>query len=194
MQGEEPLRAIGLRLGDGAMSNSSEGFQCAYSVRETPDKGLGVFAAEAIRKGSIVWRHVPGQYAVYDERAFKALISDMSHDETVYELTHCFGLPDFPNCVVRVFDAGVLFNHSSKHNLTTNYASEDEAALDPTSPQYIARVKQALLSDRYAMIAVRDIQAGEEFTNNYALEVGDPPFFEEIYAQYDIDDSYMDDA
>ena len=176
------------------MSNRGGGFQYAYSVRETPDKGLGVFATEASKKGSIVWRHVPGQYAVYDEIAFKTLISDMSQDETVYELTHCFGLPDFPNCVIRVFDAGVLFNHSSNHNLTTNNASQNEATLDHTSPQYIERVKQALLSDRYAMIAVRDIQVGEEFTNNYALEVGDPPFFEEIYDQYEIDDGYVDDA
>lgn len=155
---------------------------------------MGVFADEAIKKGSIVWRHVPGQYAVYDERAFKAHISDMSHAETVYELTHAFGLPDFPNCVIRVLDAGVLFNHSSNYNLTTNNTPENKRSLDDTSPQYIERVKQALLSDRYAMIAVRDIQAGEEFTNNYALEIVDPPFFEEIYDLYDIDDSYIDDA
>lgn len=176
------------------MSNRDDGFQYKYSVRETSEKGLGVFANEAIKKGSIVWRHVPGQYAVYDERAFKTLISDMSHDETIYELTHCFGLPDFPNCVIRVLDAGVLFNHSINHNLATNNTSPNEATLDHTSPRYLERVKQALLSDRYAMIAVRDIPVGEEFTNNYALEVGDAPFFEEIYDQYDIDESYLDDA
>jgi hypothetical protein len=176
------------------MCNKRDGFQYAYSIRETLDKGLGVFSEEAIKKGNIVWRHVPGQYAVYDEQAFKALISDVTHAETVYELTHAFGLPDFPNCVIRVFDAGVLFNHSSNHNLTTNNASENDSPLDATSSQYTERVTQALLSDRYAMIAIRDIQVGEEFTNNYALEVGDPPFFEAIYDRYDIDDSYMDNA
>ncbi len=116
----------------------------------------------------------------------------MSRDEVIYELTHCFGLPDFSNCVIRVFDAGVLLNHSSNHNLETNNASPSEVPLDHTSPQYIEGVKEALLSDRYAMIAVRDIQVGEELTNNYALEVGDPAFFEEIYDRYDIDDSYVD--
>ena len=176
------------------MSIRDDGFHYTYSVRETPDKGFGVFSNEEIKKGSIVWRHVPGQYEVYDEPAFKTLISNMSHDETVYELTHCFGLIDFPNCVIRVLDAGVLFNHSNNHNLTANNTSQNEAPLDHTSPQYIERVKKALLSDRFAMIAVRDIQVGEEFTNNYALEVGDPPFFEEIYDQYDIDESYVDDA
>ncbi len=148
MQWFKALLTNGLEQWDGAMSNKRDGFQYAYSVRETQDRGLGVFAAEAVKKGSIVWRHVPGQYAVYDERAFKTLISEMSHAEIVYELTHCFGLSDFPNCVIRVFDAGVLFNHSSNHNLTTNNASEDDAPLDDTSPLYIERVKQALLSDR----------------------------------------------
>lgn len=176
------------------MRDKTDGFLYAYSVRETPDKGLGVFAEDPIKAGSLVWRHVPGQFAVYDEPAFKALIQNMTHDETVYELTHVFGLPDFPNCVIRVFDAGVLFNHSSNHTLTTNNASQLDAPLDQTSPHYIEDVSKALLGDRYAMIATRDIEAGEEFTNNYALEVGDPPFFEAIYDQYDIDDGYMDDG
>lgn len=176
------------------MRNKRDGFQFAYSIKETPGKGWGVFAEEAIKEGSIVWRHAPDQYTVYDERAFKALISDMTHAETVYELTHSFGLKDFPDCVIRVFDAGVLFNHSSNHNLTTNNASENDAPLDETSPDYIECVKQALLRDRYAMIAICNIQVGDELTNNYLLEVGDPPFFETIYDRYDIDDSYMDDA
>ncbi len=173
------------------MREKNDGFMYAYSVRETPDKGLGVFAEEAIKKGSIVWRHVPAQYAVYDEKAFKALIANMTHDEIVYELTHMFSLRDFANCVIRVFDAGVLFNHSGDHNLATNNASENDAPFDETSPHYSQNVSKALLGDRYAMIAIRDIEAGEEFTNDYALEVVDPPFFEAIYDQYDIDDSYV---
>lgn len=176
------------------MRDKTDGFLYAYSVKETPDKGLGVFAGQAIKAGCLVWRHVPGRYAVYDEPSFKALIADMTPAQTVYELTHVFGLPDFPNCVIRVFDAGVLFNHSSDHNLATNNASQNDAPLDEASPQYIENVSKALLGDRYAMIATRDIEAGEEFTNNYALDIGDPPFFEEIYDQYDIDDSYLDDG
>lgn len=176
------------------MSDTKDGFLFAYSVRQTPDKGLGVFAEEAIPKGSLVWRHVPGQYNVYDETSFKALIATLSEEQVIYELTHVFGLEDFPNCIIRVLDAGVLFNHSTDCTLRTNNAPKIETPLDETSPNYMADVTNALLSDRYAMIATRDIQAGEEFTNNYALEVGDPPFFEAIYDQYDIDDSYIDDA
>ena len=174
------------------MGNGADGFLVRYSVRKTPDKGFGVFAKEAISKGSIVWRHVRGQYAVYDEDAFRALIAPMCREEAIYELTHMYGLPDFPNCVIRVFDAGVLFNHASDETLVTNNASPKPSPLDAASPGYLDAVSEALLGDRYAMIATRDIAAGEEFTNNYANEVGDPPFFEEIYDSYGIDDSYMD--
>ena len=40
-------------------------------------QGLGVFAREAIKKGSVVWRHIPGLYVVYDEHSFKAKIEKM---------------------------------------------------------------------------------------------------------------------
>lgn len=173
------------------MHEHKDGFVFPYTVKEIPSKGLGVFTNDPIKNGFIVWRHMPGQYAVYDEKSFKALISTMTRDETVYELTHAFGLSDFPNCIIRVFDPGVLFNHSNNHNLITNNSSEIEKPLDEASPDYIENVIKALLDDRYAMIATRDIAAGEELTNNYALEIGDPPFFEAIYDQYDIDNSYL---
>ncbi|MDG1739379.1 MAG: SET domain-containing protein [Paracoccaceae bacterium] len=174
------------------MNKVADGFCYSYVVKETSDKGLGVFAEVDIKQGSIVWRHVPGLYKVFNESAFNKPIADMTREEIVYELTHVFGLPEFPNCVIRVFDPGVLFNHSSDHSLITNNATPLENPLDETSPNYTDAVTKALLDDRYAMVATRDIKAGEEFTNNYALEVSDPPFFEAIYDQYDIDDGYVD--
>ena len=50
-------------------SNQNTEMCIPYTVRETPDKGRGVFADAAIPKGSTVWRHVAGQYSVYDERS-----------------------------------------------------------------------------------------------------------------------------
>ena len=173
------------------MSIQTDGFLYRYSVKETPDRGRAVFAEEAIPKGALVWRHVPGQYAVYDEAGFKARLNGMAEADIIYELTHMFGLADFPNCVIRVFDAGVLFNHSTEHTLATNNAAPLERPLDPTLPTYIADVTEALLSDRYAMVAVRDIDMGDEFTNDYMAEVGDPPFFEALYDRCDIDHSFL---
>jgi SET domain-containing protein len=36
------------------------GFRVPYTVKETPDKGRGVFAEAPVNKGDILWRFVPG--------------------------------------------------------------------------------------------------------------------------------------
>jgi hypothetical protein len=51
------------------MPDRETGFCFQYSVEKTEGKGLGVFAREPIKKGSVVWRHVPGVFVVYDEHS-----------------------------------------------------------------------------------------------------------------------------
>jgi hypothetical protein len=149
-------------------AKAQQGFCFPHEVRETQDKGLGVFACAAIRKGSIVWRHVPGRYTVYDEPTFRAAIKDMTHADIVHELTHVFGLREFPGCLIRVHDDGVLINHSDKANLATNNSA-----------------------DRYALVATRDIAEGEELTNDYAGDVVDPPFYDALCEAYGVDEDYL---
>lgn len=173
-------------------TETPNGFCFVFEVKETDDKGLGVFAAEAIKQGSIVWRPVPGNYTVYDETTFKAAIKNMTHDEVVYELTHVFGLKELPDCIIRVHDEGVLINHSSPANLATNNAEPVESTLDTTSDHYLRDVTKALLHDRYALVATRNIEAGEEFTTDYAAECDEAPWFEAVYEQYGVDESFMD--
>lgn len=169
------------------------GFCFAFEVKKTADAGLGVFAAESIKRGSIVWRHVPGQYTVYDQPMFEQAINNLTHDEVVYELTHVFGLKEIPDCLIRVHDEGVLINHSSSANLATNNAEPLESPFDATSDHYIQNVSKALLSDRYALVATRDIEIGDEFTNDYAAECAEPRFYEILVEQYGVDESYIDD-
>ena len=161
-------------------------------VRETPDTGLGVFAGEAITQGSIVWRFVPGQYIVHDERTFQAAIEELAHAEAVYELTHMFGLKELPGCVIRIYDDGVRINHSSNANLATNNAASLETPLDTASIHYVQNVTRALLDVRYALVATRDIELGEEFTNDYSAEVDDPPFYHRLYEQLGVSEDYLD--
>lgn len=174
------------------MSDKNDGFCFSYVVKETRDKGLGVFAVEAIKRGSVVWRHVPDRYVVYDEQTFKEAIEKMTRAEVTYELTHVFGLQEFPGCLIRVFDAGVLFNHSSEPSLITNNKPAIETSLDETSPHYIQDVTKALLGVRYAMVATRDIEIGDEFTNDYVAECCEPPFYDVLYEQYGIEENYLD--
>ncbi len=174
------------------VTDKKNGFCFPYVVKKTTDKGLGVFAGETIKQGSIVWRHVPGQYIVYDEQTFKAAIEKMVHAEVVYELTHVFGLKELPGCLIRIYDDGVLINHSSNANLATNNTAAIETSLDVTSIHYIRNVTKALLDVRYALVATRDIEIGEEFTNDYAAEVVDPPFYDILYEHYGVSEGYLD--
>jgi SET domain-containing protein len=172
-------------------AKAQQGFCFPHEVRETQDKGLGVFACAAIRKGSIVWRHVPGRYTVYDEPTFRAAIKDMTHADIVHELTHVFGLREFPGCLIRVHDDGVLINHSDKANLATNNSAPIALSLDPASSRYLHEVTEALRDDRYALVATRDIAEGEELTNDYAGDVVDPPFYDALCEAYGVDEDYL---
>ena len=111
-------------------TNPAHGFCFRHVVKESSGKGRGVFADEPIKKGDIVWRHVPGQYVVYDQASFKTFMESLSHDEAVYGLTHMFGLKDLPGCVLRVLDDGVLINHADNPNLRTNNAGPFEITRD----------------------------------------------------------------
>ncbi len=175
------------------MPDRENGFRFLYSVEKTEDKGLGVFAREDIKKGSIVWRHVPGLYVVYDEHSFKALIAKMSRSDVVYQLEHVFGLKDFPGCLIRVLDDGELMNHSSDTNLVTNNSAPASESFDVNSRRYLHKVTEALLADRYALIATRDIGKGEEFTNDYVADTLEPPFFDVLVEQYGVDEDYLND-
>lgn len=174
--------------------DKEDGFYFPYVVKKTTDKGLGVFSDEAIKKGSIVWRHVAGQYIVYDEQTFKTVIEKMVHADAIYELTHVFGLKDMPGCLIRIFDDSVLINHSSDANLITNGSAAIGTQLDVTSNDYIQEVTMALLDVRYALVATRDIEIGEEFSNNYFTDTVDPPFYHALCDHYGVSEDYQEDG
>ena len=140
------------------VTSEKHGFRVPYLVKKTNDKGLGVFATAAIKKGSIVWRYVQNQYVVHDERSFRAVIAQMSRAEVVYELTHVFGLKEFPGCLIRIRDDGVLVNHSSNPNLATNNATTRHSSADAASPQYLSDVTVVLLDDRYALVQLEILE------------------------------------
>jgi SET domain-containing protein len=157
-----------------------------YTVRDTPDKGRGVFADAPIRKGTILWRFVRGQYEVYDERSLKEFLAKLSRSDVVYELEHMFGAPEFPGYIIRVFDDGVLINHSSQPTVAVNNGSGDNEIPYDTSPQNVQDVEDALLNDRFALIAIQDLEVGDELTHDYNIGVEDPSYYDALCEQYDV--------
>jgi len=164
-------------------TNGSSGFCIPYAIRVTPDKGRGVFADAVVRKGAILWRHVPGQFAVYDERSFKERLGALSQSEAVYELTHSFGLPEFPGYMIRVLDDGVLINHSSQPTVAMNNGSTEDRVPSVASAQ---EVEEALLDDRFALIAAKDLEVGDELTQDYNTDVDDPFYYDALCDEYGV--------
>ncbi len=139
-------------------SNQVTGMCIPYTVREIPDKGRGLFADALIHEGTTVWRHVAGQYAVYDERSLKVLLSNMPDGEAMYVLEHIYCMPEFPEYMIRVFDDGELTNHSDQPTLLTQTRLRYDDVSTATS---IKDVSSALLGNHFTLVAARDIEEGE---------------------------------
>jgi SET domain-containing protein len=166
-------------------SETTNGFCVPYTVRVTPDKGRGVFADAPIRKGTILWRFVRGQYAVYDERTLKEFLARLSHSDVVYELEHVFATPEFPDYIIRVTDDGALMNHSRQPTVVVNNGSGDNEIPYNTSARDVQDVADALLNDRFSLVANQDLKVGDEFTHDYNIDV-EPPYYDALCEQYDV--------
>ena len=55
-----------------------------------------------------------------------------------------------------------------------------------TSARDVQDVEDALLNDRFALIATRDLKAGDELTHDYSIGVEDPPYYDALCSQYDV--------
>ena len=167
-------------------SNKAGGFCVSYKICDTPDKGQGVFVDAAIGKGTILWRHVPEKYTVYNETSLNKLLSKLSHNEAVYELTHMFGLPEFPGYLIRLHDDGVLINHSTQPTTVINSCAQGKDYSYQCGADSVSEVTGALLNDRFAMIATRDLLPGDELTHDYNVGVEDPPYYDALCDNYNI--------
>ena len=172
-------------------SKDKSGFCIPYTVRDTADKGRGVFADSPVRKGTILWRHIRGQYAVHDEHSLTEYLAKLSRSDVVYELTHMFGLPEFPGFIIRVFDDGVLINHSQQANVAMNNTNEGNEMPFNTSEQDVRGAEDALLDERFSLIAKQDLEAGDELTIDYNIGIEDPPYFDALYEHYDISEPWL---
>jgi len=171
--------------------NDTPGLCIPYTVRASADKGRGVFADAAVPKGTILWRHQRGQYKVYDEQGFKALMNSLSASEAIYELSHMFGVTEFPSHVIRVFDDGVLINHSSQPTVMMNSLSGNFKAPSIGAIDDIAAVEELLLNDYFSLLATRDLKVGDELTMDYNIGTEDPDYFQEMSEQCGISWSWV---
>lgn len=172
------------------MKSSETGFCIPCSVRTTPDKGRGVFADVDVVKHTIVWNHRPGLYEVHDEQSFRELLRGLSREKAIYELEHVLGLAEFPGFVISFHDGGELINHDDQPNLVMKNPSEAPRAIKIES---IKDVEMELLSDRFSLIAIRDIKAGEELLLDYNHAADDPEYYDELSDRFGLTWEWMEE-
>jgi hypothetical protein len=117
------------------------------------------------------------------------LLAKLSHSEVVYELEHMFGIPEFPGYIIRVFDDGALINHSIQPTIAMNNDNNDSRDNEipyNTSPQDVKDVEDALLNDRFALIATQDLKVGDELTHDYNIGIEDPSYYDALCEQYNV--------
>jgi len=115
----------------------------------------------------------------------------LSRTEVIYELEHMFGMPELSGYVIRVFDDGVLINHSRQPNVAINNGTGKNQTPYDASPRNIQDVGDALLNNRFALIASQDLKEGDELTMDYTIGIEEPPYYEVLYEQYDISEPWL---
>ena len=116
-------------------------------VKKSPIAGLGLFAAEDISRGQIIWKYDPLTSFVLKQDQLNVLKNSFQHqDSLLHYLTYGYHVKIFNGLLV-CLDNGKFVNHS----LTPNSGLMSKS--DESNWQY--------------SVAIRDIEKGEEITENY---------------------------
>lgn len=110
-------------------------------VDKSPIHGLGLFADQDIPKGTQIWKFTPG----FDQKFTQGQIDAFPDLVQEYLYTYSW-LSKKSNLRILAVDDAKYFNHSDNPNCLSEYKDSEEEVVT---------------------IAIKDIQAGEELTDNY---------------------------
>ena len=145
---------------------NQSGFCVEYEIRESPGKGLGLFAKNHIPANTMIWKFIPGG----NVRIFRGEAEVLSHlstldDSEKYDwLSHVYV---FDGCVNEILDDGKMWNHSEVPNCASGYCGDWDSTY-----------------------ALRDISPGEELLDDYgAYEY--PDWFLRICSEHRIPQDFF---
>jgi hypothetical protein len=111
-------------------------------VKESEIHGLGLFADQFIPKGTEIWRFTPG----FDLKFTREQILSFPKLLQIHIYTYAWKSKK-SGLYCHAVDDGKFFNHSENPNSLSEYRDNEEEAVN---------------------VALRDIQIGEEITDNYS--------------------------
>eukprot|EP00299_Pterocystis_sp_00344_P012014 c5703_g1_i3.p2 GENE.c5703_g1_i3~~c5703_g1_i3.p2 ORF type:complete len:175 (+),score=43.63 c5703_g1_i3:48-572(+) len=163
--------------------SGSIGFSVKYSVEDCPPKGKGVVARQFIPKGALVWNgDVPGAVECFTEQEIRDRIATMDAKDAGYLLNHIYCYQG--QCMECDGDAK-LVNHSA--DPTT--AGMEILGKEGTTP---LRINPDGTTEPFDVIplnanfARRDIQEGEELTDDYSF-YENPEWYVNLCKQYNVE-------
>jgi SET domain-containing protein len=137
--------------------------QVPYELKPSSIAGTGIFATQPIKRGTRVWRYEVGvSVAEHDEASLKARVASMSKTEAVDLLEHVY---TWEGRVIEILDDAKIWNHAADHN-TGNHPDEAKGE-----------------GDGMSSYARRDIEVGEELTDDYAT-FEEIPWFEQLCVEH----------
>jgi len=136
------------------------GMRVPYEVRDSAIGGRGLYATAAVKKGTMLWEYCDASVKEYDEESLKTHLKTMAPDAIAEFCEHVFC---WDGKVVEIQGDGKMWNHSKTVHNTGNHPNP-------------------ALHDGVSTYALRDIEAGEEFLDNYQL-YATLAWFEEICRQ-----------
>jgi len=170
---EEVALALGVSKLGGTQSfspraphvGSCEGIPVPYEARWSPGKGLGIFFTKPVKKGEVIWRFRQEDFTEiyeHDVPVLRSLLKAVHHPE----VAKWFLRWTWPKN-----ETVMLFERSDERYC--NHASGKKAT--------------ALGSDENYSFAARDIEAGEEWTEDYTLDNVSwaPHWFGSLYDEFD---------
>ena len=141
----------------------ASGFVVPYEVRESGIAGRGIFATRAIARGALIWRYDVGTSVLeHDEPSLRRRLKGRPKADVIDLLEHIYV---WDGLAIEIVDDAKIWNHAASPN-TGNHP--DEAAGE---------------GDGKSSYALRDIESGEELTDDYALH-HDLPWFETLCVEH----------
>jgi len=132
-----------------------------YELKPSPVAGTGIFATEAIARGTLLWKCDDESCITHTETSLRARLAALDKEAATELLEHVY---TWEGEVIEIVGDGKYWNHSHTAQNTGNHPDEG-------------------MGDGVSSYAWRDIAVGEELLDDYA-SYASLPWFEALCKEY----------